>query len=435
MNRFNRQENITGWDQTRLAQGVVTVLGRGWLGTFLVWALCSLGVGKVLWFGRPRLATQRMAEWFLTDPSPFEGCAVQEFPSDPAYESVLGCAAEGSEGQPHVLVDCSEEHGVTDVSRRFCNRRSNTLWLAGGVSEGGWLASDRGPSRRRECDGDRREPIIALAVAALLTDAVRVVLAPLPDDLLVSDGLLGWEFSLGAAPAASRGAVVLVGVGGIGIYAATLVAACGHEVLLVDFDHVEESNRNRQSLFSREDAINSLDKADAARNAIKRLFPQTHVLSSVQRVDSTFGTTLQQVCPNPAALLSAVDNARTRLVLQSVGKQLGLPVVQAGTDVFGADCFTQVVGGPLLDEQLHGVLSDSAAREDQAPKRSHGCTVDPNFVVPGMIAGAMLARRFEELLLRPEDSRTWLPIRWRQGSLPCETENAKNEHIDLEELR
>lgn len=177
------------------------------------------------------------------------------------------------------------------------------------------------------------------------------------------------------------------------------------------------------------------NKTDAARDAIMRFFPWAHVLSSVRRVDSTFAATLQRVCPRPAAVLSAVDNARTRLALQGVGKQLGLPVVQGGTDVFGADCFTQVVGGPLLDEQMHGVLSDAAACEDQAPQRNHGCAVDPNYVVPGMIAGAMLARRFEELLPRPDDSRTWPPIRWRQGSLPRETESAKNDPIDLEGLR
>ena len=153
MSRFNRQETIAGWDQARLAQGVVTVLGRGWLGTFLVWALCSLGVGKVLWLGRPRFATRRMAEWFLTDPSPFEGCAVQEFPSDPAYESVLEWAVGGSKDQPHVLVDCSEDRGVADVSRRFCDRRTDMVRLAGGASEGGWLASDGIPILRCECDG------------------------------------------------------------------------------------------------------------------------------------------------------------------------------------------------------------------------------------------------------------------------------------------
>src|SRR5262245_49723421 len=119
MNRFNRQENIAGWYQTKLAEGAVTVVGRGWLGTFLVWSLCSLGVGKILWFGRPQFATQRMAEWLLTDPAPFDGCAVGDFPSDPVYESAFGWAVAGYQGKPQVLIDCSEDCGITEVSCRF----------------------------------------------------------------------------------------------------------------------------------------------------------------------------------------------------------------------------------------------------------------------------------------------------------------------------
>src|SRR5690348_7943638 len=95
MNRFIRQENIAGWDQEKLAGSVAMVVGRGWLGTFLVWALCSIGLGKVLWLGRPRCATQKMAEWFLANPCPFEGCSVLGFPFDPAYESMLDWATHG----------------------------------------------------------------------------------------------------------------------------------------------------------------------------------------------------------------------------------------------------------------------------------------------------------------------------------------------------
>jgi tRNA A37 threonylcarbamoyladenosine dehydratase len=433
MNRFSRQENIAGWDQRKLAEGVVTVVGRGWLGTFLVWALCSLGVGKVLWFGRPRVATQRMAEWFLTDPAPFDGCVVQDLPSDPAYESALGWMTEGHLGKQQVLVDCSEDRGITQVSHRFCTRRANIPWLAGGVSEGGWLTRDPGTIQRQECCVEREEPIVALAVSALLADAVRVLLGGLPNDSLLAEGCLAWEFSTGAANTPSHGGAVLVGVGGIGVYVATLLAACGHAALLVDFDRVEESNRNRQGLFTRDDTTERLDKAVVARSAIKRFFPQAQVLSSVQHVDSGFRATIEQMRPYPAALLSAVDNARTRLVLQDLGQTTGLPVVQGGTDVFGADCFTQAVGGLLLHELMHGVLCESAEREEQAAKRNRGCAVDPSYVVPGMIAGAMIARRYEQLLFRSKGSRPVQPIRWRQAALPCESE-PPNEHTDLEGL-
>src|SRR5579885_419870 len=186
MNRFARQENIVGWDQSGLAEGVVMVLGRGWLGTFLVWGLCSLGVGKILWFGRPRPSTQRMAEWFLQEPTPFDGCEVHEFPADPAYESSLAWAAEGCSGK-HVLIDCSEDLRILEVSHHFSYRRVNMHWFAGGVSEGGWLTSEPAALSSQEAGVNGYEPIIALAVAALVADAVRVTLSSLPHDALLTD--------------------------------------------------------------------------------------------------------------------------------------------------------------------------------------------------------------------------------------------------------
>jgi tRNA A37 threonylcarbamoyladenosine dehydratase len=431
MNRFGRQENIVGWDQANLAQSVVSVLGRGWLGTFLVWALCSLGVGKVLWFGRSRPETQRMADWLLAYPCPFEGSSIQDCPYDLAYEPMLDWAIAGNEGTTYVLVDCAEDCRVTEVSQRFIDRRGAIRWFAGGVSGGGWLSAGGSFGEQREGAANPQEPIVALAVAALLADAVRSFLCPLPSDLPATYGDIGWEFPHRACTAHSQDLAVLVGVGGIGVYAATLLATCGHASLLIDFDHVEESNRNRQGLFTPGDALNRSDKAFAARQALGRFFPQAQVLSSVQRVDSSFRTTLQKMRPHPAVLLSAVDNARTRIVLQQLGDQLGLPVVQSGTDLFGADCFTQVSGGPLLDEQMHGVLSDSASREDQAAKRHAGCAVDPSYVVPGMIAGAMLVRRFELLLAGGKKVQSWPPLRWRQGMLPCERENPNHDTVDL----
>ena len=53
MDRFDRQRRIAGWDQARIERARVLVCGRGWVGTFTVWGLASLGVGEILWVGRP----------------------------------------------------------------------------------------------------------------------------------------------------------------------------------------------------------------------------------------------------------------------------------------------------------------------------------------------------------------------------------------------
>ncbi len=51
---FERQRPIPGWRQEQLGRARVAVLGRDWLGTFVVWALRSMGIGEISWIGRPR---------------------------------------------------------------------------------------------------------------------------------------------------------------------------------------------------------------------------------------------------------------------------------------------------------------------------------------------------------------------------------------------
>ena len=116
-------------------------------------------------------------------------------------------------------------------------------------------------------------------------------------------------------------------------------------------------------------------------------------------------------------------------------KKLSLPTIQAGTDVFGADCFSQVVDGPSLDAQMHGALSDAAGAEGQVSNRVGGCVIDPSYVVPSMVSGAMIAYRFEQLLAQGDSPMPPPPLRWRQGALPSDCGNPNHEHdIDSSEL-
>jgi molybdopterin/thiamine biosynthesis adenylyltransferase len=403
MNRFDRQERIAGWDQERIGRACVLIAGRDWLGAFAAWALSSLGVGTVLWVGRPCRATDSLASWLLADPCPMDGCQIYDYPMAVEYGMELDWVVSGSSIQ--AFLSCAEDPAEQALCRAFAQDRQ-IPWLGARTAEGGWFSSNQLPRFPRR----RQEPITAMALAAVLADATRQVLCPLDGDLWPPGGSLDWQLPKNRA---RLGRAVVVGVGAIGTYLATLLAVLGFEQHLVDFDQVEDSNRNRQGLFTRGDAHNRAYKSLAAKDALMRLFPGARLSAGVRRVGVNFQAALNRSQPN-FALLSAVDNAQSRLLLQSLGRDLGLPVIQGGTSIHAADCYVQGVHGLLLDEQMHGALK-MAAMQDERTDRRGGCAVDPSYVVPGMMAGALMAYQFIQMCALGHDLS---PLHWRSGSLP-----------------
>lgn len=411
MTRHDRQERIRGWDQARIGEAGVIVLGKNWLGTFTVWALSSLGVGRITWLGQSCPVAEAVANWLVASASPTTELVEQ--PCQAEFPDELAWAAGGARAE--VFLGCAEGAAEQAAGREYARARG-LAWFGGLASGGGWFGVDALP---RPAD-EAADPVVAMALAALLADAAREAICPLHGGAVPQEGWLG----LSRPPAPALSPVVQVGVGGIGTYAAVALAARGLPVELCDHDTVDLTNLNRQGLFTAEDASRSAPKAAVARRVLARWFPHARVSADVRRVDAGYIDLLREKEPRPAALLSAVDNANTRLVLQQVGRELGLPVIQGGTSSFAADCFTQGRAGPLLDEQMRGALSEAAGRE--ALRRGRGaCAVDPSYVVPGMLAGALLAHRCEQVLAA-EDGQPLPPLLWRTGLLPVEQRSMKD---------
>lgn len=83
----------------------------------------------------------------------------------------------------------------------------------------------------------------------------------------------------------SESRVVVMGVGGLGSWAAISLACCGiGELTLIDGDTVELSNLNRQILFSADDL--GLAKADVAAASIRRFNPGIKVRAEVRMLDT-----------------------------------------------------------------------------------------------------------------------------------------------------
>jgi ThiF family len=375
----------------------------------MVWGLRSLGIGEISWIGRARPETENAAQFLMARPCPYDGGSILEEPFDVEYGPELPWALAGR--PPDLFVSTTEDRDELMFGLDWADR-NRVPALAGRTSGGGWLGTEPPPAVARL----PQDPVIAMVVAALLVDAVRERLSPLAGGLVQPQGWLGLNRT---GRSTEHGSILLVGVGGVGVWAAIALAAERGDRLhlrLWDFDVVAMENLNRQALFTEDDALARAPKADAALRALARIFPQAGLVSEVSRLGLEHAGRLEALLPRPTAILSAVDNAATRLVLQELGRTRGLPVIQGGTATFAADCFTQTRDGPLLDDQMHGALRAAAARESHENRHRGGCAVDASYVVPGMLAGAFMAYRLGQL----GEEAGPPAIRWRLGDLPVD---------------
>ncbi len=121
--------------------------------------------------------------------------------------------------------------------------------------------------------------------------------------------------------------VAVVGVGGVGSWAAEALARCGvAELVLIDLDQVSESNINRQ--------IQALGATvgQAKVLALAERIADIHPACSVRQIEEfASAENWPALLPGPVdAVLDACDQVRTKAVLAAWSLQAGVPLVCCG---------------------------------------------------------------------------------------------------------
>lgn len=121
--------------------------------------------------------------------------------------------------------------------------------------------------------------------------------------------------------AASR--VLLIGLGGLGSPVAMYLAASGvGHLVLVDFDHVELSNLQRQIIHASPDI--GRDKVESARDRIAALNPDVEVSTCAWVLDDD---ELAAEIARATVVVDATDNFETRFTLNALCWRAGKPLV------------------------------------------------------------------------------------------------------------
>jgi tRNA A37 threonylcarbamoyladenosine dehydratase len=125
----------------------------------------------------------------------------------------------------------------------------------------------------------------------------------------------------------ARAHVVVVGVGGVGSWAAEALARCGvGQLTLIDLDHVAESNINRQ-VHALESTLGAA-KVQVMAQRIQEISPGTRVCPIEEFVTPD---TVEQWVPQAAcAVIDAIDAPRAKAALIATCMQRGQPIQVCG---------------------------------------------------------------------------------------------------------
>jgi adenylyltransferase/sulfurtransferase len=122
--------------------------------------------------------------------------------------------------------------------------------------------------------------------------------------------------------------VAIIGCGGLGTHIAdNLVRAGVGHLKLVDRDHVELNNLQRQTLFDEQDAAAALPKAEAAARRLRRINSQVRVEPLAIELGRA---NVEAVIGDVDVVLDGSDNFDTRYLINDACVKLGVPWIYGG---------------------------------------------------------------------------------------------------------
>lgn len=422
---YDRQRRIPGWEQERLSEARVVVLGGGWLAGWCALGLACLGVGRITLMEAPR-PTSGDQYWFPLRPGEARVAgwaawlASLGFPnriiaraSDPlAGDRLLLPAADavacatGAPGLLPALGRLARDEGVPVVLGTATSRRAAYTLLRTGNA----AAVPPGmPAASRGVEG----ALPAAVIAPLLVEEVRRILLPLPGDApfpagqtLLYDPTAPERFQphplahrppappmptpsptlSPAHPYTANRRVLIAGAGALGTFAALSLAAaggCAH-CLVVDRDFIEWTNLHRQPLYW--GAVGE-GKAITLAGRLSALCPNMEV---EQRSAPVAEAHLDEW--EPDLVLACMDRFAPCADLHDWCRARRIPVVNGGTSAFTGHLEVYRPGETAcLDCQLD--LSGLARREEDAaahPSRCAGAP-EPSIATTNALIGALMA--------------------------------------------
>ena len=404
MERYARQEAISGWNQSRLTETTIAIIGSGPTAFLSALMAVGMGFGNIVLFGCGPPDGKRIGSMRLLLQSSSKSWATLLRRVNPGV-SIYAIQKKAS---PRLLDRVPGLGGVIiagndpDALRLGSEMAENRLLpvVAGGSAGaiGFWGPPEMDSLSLRIC-GAPEWPLMSQIVAGLLVDEIRKAIMPLTDEAGLTQGRQALALSRlpGLAEPEHRrpfrlqcDGLALIGAGALGTWfgVAAGLLELNLPIHVYDDDTIEETNLNRQVLFF--DSVGK-PKALILASRLKALFPHMPLNGYGMRIDDG---TIEHV---PAGLLLAAcpDSFGARAFLNGVARDRRAALISGGTSATGGSSTAYVPGHtPCLSCLCD--IDRLALQETQTV----GCTaqVETSVVTSNAITGALMAWGIREML-------------------------------------
>lgn len=118
--------------------------------------------------------------------------------------------------------------------------------------------------------------------------------------------------------------VLIAGAGALGSAAAEMLTRAGvGKITIVDRDYVEDSNLQRQQLYTEADAAERMPKAAAAEKRLKVINSEIDITGVIGEISPDFLASYDHV----DVIVDGLDNFETRMVINDAALKAGIPFI------------------------------------------------------------------------------------------------------------
>src|SRR3989344_1902790 len=403
--RYDRQQRIKNWQQEKLTDARVAIVGTGQLAQFTAMSLVALGIGKVELYesakrepgflsrssGETSMHTLEKRLQEINPEAQVKGIEMEKDHQMPSlagrYDLILDLT--NSPGLKERVMDYAAQQGVTVISASTARTSGEAYFIKPGEAHD--------PAMLSGYAGEKQGAFSSEVLSGMITEEVRKTLMPLGKEEAVAklaynaaaERRFSREADFNPQPFEdlSQKKILIVGAGALGNFVALGAALEGiGSIDILDFDEVEHHNLNRQVLFY--DAVGKA-KASALAEKIKEINPEINARGLVEKLDEN--TTYFQD-HKPDLILDCVDSFATRAITNYFAVHYGIPVVSGGTNAQSGQVVVYEPGYSACLECKLGVEKalGVALQGNKCTNEPDPSVIMTNEIVGGMMVGEAL---------------------------------------------